>query len=464
MPYIWVLLAAISSGTLLCLALPLGEQSYLAWFMLTPLLIATKKKGFLVGFLGGLGAVFWCAFIATTGVFYRTKYFEGLPDWIYTVCGIFAVSLSLTFGIYAEQKKSEKPIWWTAALAVCAEALLLFEIPAHVALTQYRNWAMLFVTSIGGIWLVSFLIWSANLYLANDFRKRWPVSLMLCALGLLATLTQPFAKGTNLTTFVAAAQISDGLDKELVATHREGNNLHPAFVVWPEFAGMLFVRDGDTTKLKEISQDSSPLITSFRDADQPLPHNVASLFSTGRESARYEKRKLFGSESKMHAPGMHPVAVPLDGFSGQVGLNICYDSCFPSILRETANLPEVNIVALPTIDPDSIHYFMAAMHAAYTPFRAAENGVNIVRADGNYGSMIVNQRGAIVAEFKNDQGILTGKISNQRVWTLAGTLGDWFLYASLLTFFGYPIIIRMRSRSQGKEEASQPPNQNASDR
>ncbi len=447
LPYVGVLLAAIASGTLLCLSLPLGEQSYLAWVMLVPLLIATKKKGFFLGFLGGLGAVFWCAYLATTGVFYHHKYVDGLPDWVYTVCGIFAVSFSLTFGIYAEQKKADKPIWWIAALAVCAEAILLLEIPAHVALTQYRNWTMMLLTSVGGIWMVSFLVWLVNLYVAQDIKKRYPIATAICAMGFLIPLMNPFPRSADQSIVIGAAQITDGLEKELVDTHRSAAAKQTAFVVWPEFAGMLFVRGDDTAKLKEISRDSVPLITSFRDAAEPLPHNVASLFVHGVESPRYEKRKLFGSESKMHTAGSQPVAVPLSALSGRVGLNICYDSCFPYILRETAKLSDVKVVALPTIDPDSIHHFMAAMHAAYTPFRAAENGIAIVRADGNYGSMIVNERGTIVSEFGSQQGLLTGHVSGQKIWTLAGFLGDWFLYLSLISTLSYPVFVSIKKRN-----------------
>lgn len=43
--------AALFCGLLLVLALPLGEQFYLAWFMLVPLLVAVRGKGFLVGFV-----------------------------------------------------------------------------------------------------------------------------------------------------------------------------------------------------------------------------------------------------------------------------------------------------------------------------------------------------------------------------------------------------------------------------
>lgn len=442
-------LGALATGTLLLLALPLGEQSYFAWVMLIPLLLTTRERGFLYGFLGGLGAVFWCAWLATTGIFYPFKHADVPPAWTYTACGIFAASFSLFFGIYSDKDNHMRPMVWLACLAVVLEAALLFQIPAHLALTQYRNWTMMFVAGVGGIWLVSFLIWLANIYVSQDFKKRYWIGLAVAAASFLVTRFDPFTKLGGETFPVGVAQVTDGMDDELVAAHRQASKEHPVFVVWPEFSGILFVRRGDTQKLKDVSTESAPLVTSFRDEFEPLPHNVAALFAYGQEYGRYEKRKLFGAETKMHTPGTKSFAAALPRQTGKVALNICYDSCFPAIIRESANQPEVHVIALPTIDPDSKHYFMAAMHTAYTSFRAAENGIAIVRADGNFGSMIVNERGAIVAELKNQQGSKVGLITGRRVWTLAGAVGDWFLAVCLVVVF-YPslrwLVQRVKTR------------------
>jgi apolipoprotein N-acyltransferase len=435
-----VVLGALATGTMVWLALPLGEQSYLAWVMLIPLLLATKEKGLMLGFLGGLGSIFWCAFLATAGFIYQHKHWEPAAAWTYTACGIFAASFSLFFGIYAEKKNHERPILWLAAMAIVLEAALLFQIPAHLALTQYRNWTMMLVASVGSIWLVSFLIWAFNIYLSKNLKKHGWIGLVVMVASFGITRFDPFAKEAIDGFSVGVAQITDAMDKEQVAAHKAASLQKPIFVVWPEFAGMMFVMGEDTGKLKQLSKETAPIITSFRDTYQPLPHNIASLFANGEESKRYEKRKLFGSESKMHTPGKTSVAVPIPGQSFTVGLDICFDSCFPMIIRETASQPNAAFVALPTIDPDSLHYFMAGMHAAYTPFRCAENGIAMARADGNFGSMIVNERGAIVKELKNEQTSAVAKVSGKRVWTLAGTkIGDWFLYLCLGIAF-YPSV------------------------
>ncbi len=446
--YLLAVIGALATGTMLVLALPLGEQAWLAWFMLVPLLWTTQEKGFLVGFLGGLGAVFWCAWLSASGVFYHHKNFEPSNGWTYTACGLYAFSFAIFFAVWADRKNHEKPIWWLAALAVVLESVLLLEIPATLALTQYRNSVLVWLASVGGIWLTSFLVWYSNI-LATNFKKgTWKreyfLFLFFCVISIFHATPSKTLEGPSIT--VGVAQIADGLDKELLAAHQEASRAKADFVVWPEFSGMLFVRGDDTSKLKDASVGTSPLITSFRDLATPLPHNVAAMYSDGKESARYEKRKLFASESKMHTAGTKAVAVPLPQENDSVGLNICFDSCYPNIIRESAALPNVRVVALPTIDPDSPHYFVAAVHAAYTPFRCAENGVAIVRADGHFGSMIVNEQGQIVAELKDEQKSLTAVISGKRAWTVYRILGDWFWYLCIAGVVALPIRNFIKAR------------------
>jgi apolipoprotein N-acyltransferase len=448
-----VVLSALATGTMLVMALPLGEQAWLAWFMLVPLLWATKEKGFLVGFLGGLGAVFWCAWLSTTGVFYSFKNFEASAGWTYTACGLYAFSFAVFFAVWADKKNHEKPIWWLAALAVVLESVLLVEIPATLALTQYRASTAVGISSLAGIWLTSFLVWYSNILASRTKKGKWRheyfVFQFLCVSSLFHATPPNTLEGPAIT--VGVAQIADGLDKELLDAHRAASENKPSFVVWPEFSGMLFVRGEDTSKLKEASQITAPLITSFRDTASPLPHNVAALYANGNESERYEKRKLFASESKMHSPGSKAVAAPIPNSQVAVGLNICFDSCYPSIIRETAALPNVSVVALPTIDPDSTHYFVAAVHAAYTPFRCAENGVSMVRCDGHFASMIVNERGQIVAELKNEQKSMTGVISGKRVWTVYQVLGDWFWYLCIVGVVWLPARDYFRKGRRSEE-------------
>jgi len=430
-----LIIGSAVSGLMLAWALPLGEQAWLAWFALVPLIVVTRDRNIIVGVFGALGAVTVAALLASSGVLYLHRA-AGDSTVIYGACGKFALVVGVVMAANSDVGAWRRPAWFFAALATLVEASQLIDLPAHLALTQYRQLPLLQIASVGGIWAVSFLLWWSNFQIA-----RLPIKPMLGWIGCVAALSLFSQRiGVNaegpLQSF-AAIQVSDADEKNLTALHREASRGSPEFVVWPEFAGMPFVGASDSG-LRQLaaSVGMAPLITSIRDSFLPLPHNVAALFRNGKESARYAKRKLFGGEKSMHTPGDAAVAVPYD--NGTVGLCICFDSCFPESIRETARLPGVTVIALPTIDPPTANYFMAGMHAAYTPFRSAESGVAFVRSDGNAYSQIVDATGRIVAEQGPGDGVLSGRVAVGRRWTLYRVLGDWFLLVcGALVVVGY---------------------------
>ena len=425
------LLGAVAlTGVLLILALPLGERAYLAWIALVPLLRATHGRGFLVGFASALVAIFLGAWLASTGVFYAHKELEGEVGWIYSGMGLFGIPVAFTAGVWADKGSDGKPLWWFASLAVLLEACLLLELPAHLALTQYRQPVPLMLASAGGIWLVSFALWIANLWLARMpwSRLMWAVPL---AAGLSLALRGAWLPDHGVRRTFAALQ-TEAVDLEALAKmHLQASGRRAEVVVWPEFSALAIAARG-TAPLQELAQaeGSAPFVTTFRDDHRPLPHNAAALFSAEGESERYFKRKPFGAENKMHAAGTE--AVTADLAHGRVGLNICFDSCYPFVMRDTARLG-ADVLALPTIDPPSTHHFMAAMHNAFSPFRAAELGTPVVRADGYAYSSIVDSRGRFVAEAPPGEQVLIGTVHGSR-HTLYKLCGDWVLYASGLAF------------------------------
>lgn len=437
---IYLLAGALATGTLINLAMPLGEKGALILVALVPLLLVTKGKGAILGFLGGLGAIFWFAFLTTTGWFYQVKHLEPSAGWNYTASGLYAFVFGIFFGIWADGKNSNRPIWWLAAMAVALESVLLTQIPAHLGIALYRDRFAMLVSSVGGIWMASYLVWLINLLVIQS-KRTWRIPIASSSIIVLLVVgndSRPRVIAIPGTSAAAVAQFQDGNEDAMeLATRRL--NVRTQFVVWPEFGGIMFAPRGDTTKLKELSKSTPAIVTSFPDGHSPLPYNVASLTARGEESERYQKRKLFAGEKNMHTPGSVAVAVPLQSVFGNVGLNICFDSCYPSVIRETAALPGVKVIALPTIDPESKNHFVAAMHAAYTPFRSAENGVSVVRCDGRFASMFVNQYGSIETELKDGQQSAYGLLQPHRRWTPYQILGDWWLYLCWLVAIGYPL-------------------------
>ncbi len=441
--------AIILSAVLLVLALPLGEQAYLAWFALVPIIIASRGKGFLVGFASSLGSVLLAARISTSGLLYVHKNFSADSAWVYSGFGLFGFAIAIAIGVASERSNRTKPAWWFAAIATLLEACLLVELPAHLALSQYRFLPAMAIASVGGIWLVSFLVWLANFAIASLSGSKLAFAVVSAAcLGFLLKGVGFHATGQEHA--FATLQIHEAEDEKIQDMHGIASKSEPEMVVWPEFSALGMVMSNDTSWLRKISRETSPFVTTFRDDHQPLPHNVAGLFAAGVEVARYSKRRPFGGEKAMHAPGDIAVAASLGVL--KVGLNICFDSCYPAVIRDTARVGNVNVIALPTIDPDSTNDFVAAVHASFTPFRAAENGVAFVRADGNAFSQIVDPTGRIVAETDNGLKILASRSQCEPRWTLYRTAGDWTLWVlGVLTLAG-----AIPRRSKSDKESSEP--------
>jgi apolipoprotein N-acyltransferase len=442
---LWISLAALLSGALLVLCLPLGEQAYLAWFALVPLLVATRGRGFLVAFGAGLGSLLFAAWLSSSGALYQVH--DGVKNdaWLYTGFGIFGFSLSLTFGVWGEPIKLRPKPWWFAALATLLESVLLWKLPAHLALSQYRNALMVQAASIGGVWIVSFAIWLTNFAIAAAFDpevapKERPRRLLIALCFPLAAILfgRVWLPTEGSRETVAALQFSQCDEATMRTAQHRAAQAGASLAVWPEFGGLEMAPGGDTRLLRQMGDP--PFVTSFQDDLRPLPHNVAALFAAGEEKGSYAKRKLFGEESKMHTPGDRAAVVDA------IGLNICFDSCFPSVIRDTARLG-ARLVALPTIDPPSTNGFIAAVHASYTPFRAAESGVAIVRADGNAYSMIVDPHGRIVAEAPPGDRVMVSAVAVGSHWTIAKWLGDWWLW-TCGAFVVWPLAKRLFRRSR----------------
>ena len=207
-------------------------------------------------------------------------------------------------------------------------------------------------------------------------------------------------------------------------------------VVWPELSAP--AKGDDLEPVLDLARrpNMPPFVTTYEDGSKPKPFNVARIFSRDGASQPYKKRKPFAGEAQMHAAGSRAVAVTAGGHT--YGLNICFDSAFPKVMRETARLPGVEVILLPTLDPDTQYGIVQALHAAYTPFRAAELGIPIVRADTTAYSMAVDARGNALAECgPTEDTLLLAKVAPGKRWTFVTYAGDWFLgVCALLALIG----------------------------
>lgn len=426
----------------------------MAWFAFVPVLIGVKGTRFIVGFGSGLAIAGVSAFLILQ-VAHRQRLF-GESGWIITSLMTYGVILGITLGVYAEQKMSKMSAVWLACLAVSIESLSFLQIPTQFAVTQYRNLVALQIASFGGIFLVAWLIWWFNFWIAEDLKRlRWLMGLIAVCLGgnaLVGSLPQ-----SKEVLRVGLNQHDTSDEKGLVEGQKEAARQRAQLVVWPEFGGIAFQSGDDVSMLSDLAKETVPIITSYPEKNRSRggrPFNTARLFSESGISAPYDKRKLFGSESRMHSAGTEPVTVSLD--NRKIGLTICYDSCFPELIR--ASSKGADLIALPTIDPPSSGTFMAIQHAAFTPFRSAENGIAMVRVDGEQSSMVTDSWGRIVTELRAPSNFKVAEVPTGRRWTLFSMIGSLVLFLSVTGVLLFPVfkaIQKLQERDESEEDRLQ---------
>jgi apolipoprotein N-acyltransferase len=361
--------------------------------------------------------------------------------WNYAGFALFGLAVGLACAMAGRRTALDfRAVLQIASAAVLAEAALLLYLPANLALTQYRVGPMLDVAAWIGIWGVSWTLWLANAGMALGLCRAPRLSVLTIALVVIAAYGLPTrpsparsAPPGMSSLRVAAVQgwhpTLAHYRTQLQAAGRAGVDL----VVWPELSAPA----GDLAALAR-EPGVPAFITTGHDAQIPLPHNAATLYSAQGPSAPYHKRRPFGAEPIK--PGSAPLVVALGEL--RVGLNICFDSCFPLVIRDTARLG-CDLIALPTLDPRGPHATIQALHAAYTPFRAAENGVPILRAEETAFSLVTDASGRIVAELGVGEGLLVANIvpGQHPTWQLR--IGDgWLLVAAVLWLGTY--VVRRR--------------------
>lgn len=416
-----VLGGALLSGVLLYLAMPPISWAPLAWVMFLPLFWAVRGRGFALGFLGGMVSCLVAAVLGALGLFLPLAVADEGSGWVFAGYAIFGTVTGAVSGLLGEKETRGWPFYMFASLAVLFEAAWLAYLPVHVALSQAYALPWLFLTSGTGVWGVSFCLWAVPVWLVTEPRARPAIVAALCLGASLVPARLPDS-GTKVGLVQTQSQVLTELAKLQASLSKEAT-----LTIWPELAGIDACPRGDTSKLEQFARrNNTAIVTSYNDQHDSKPHNVcAAFFPTGR-SETYFKRKLFAAERALHTPGDRAVAVR--GQGTVFGLNVCFDSCFSSIIRETASLDSVRFIALPTLDPPTRFGVAQAIHAAYSPFRSAENGIAILRADTTAYSSVTDGLGRSrvlgVGEL-----VATVRVDLRRQWTLYQVLGDWFLLA-----------------------------------
>jgi apolipoprotein N-acyltransferase len=414
---------------------------------------ASPKRAFGLGILGGacyfLLSLYWLDVAMTT--------FGHMPRYMsFPVLFLLVGFLSLFWGVafwaaVRVRKHCGLGFWITLpCLWVALEFLrnyVLTGFPwASLGHTQARTLWLAQLASLGGVYLVAFVVVLSNTVLESLWswwRQKAPLpryGLIIWAglLGLATIYSAVRLSGSPApedAKKIRAAVVQGNLDEKvnmrgwagqafvfvrMLAETKKAEAQGAELVVWPEgtLPGSIhpkiesFERSAARAELPRKAELIIGGVTrGLKDKKTVLTN---SAFLTGpdlRIHARYDKRHLvpFGEyvplESILPYEWFVPAGVaffspgpdhrPVEASAGKLGLLICYEAIFPEIARETANHGAQLLV---NITNDSWYGFSSApyQHLAIARMRAIETGRYLLRAANTGVSAVIDPRGRVL--------------------------------------------------------------------
>ncbi len=465
-----LLLAALSGG-LLVLAFPPYNLWPLAWVALLPMLVSQfwlmpRRLSSLASAtsMGLWGLGYFGPIFRGTGT-----YMEWLP------LAIFTIALLGDLGVRAFHERTGYRyfVWQGVSSWVGIEMIRGF-VPiaatwGFIAYTQHTQPWLIQPVSIFGIYgmsalivLVNFVLGQGLLHLlrqslqspapASLLVRRWLWAGGLVLLGwvglsfwlyrpeggtLRVAAIQP-ATSTILALNRGEAALAEAtfarMKEQTLEAARQGAKL----IVWPEGAFTFDPRAEDRLGLQALAKESGAhLVVGYVVViGERLFRNEATVISpTGEFLGVYGKDHpvLFGGETSP-TRGTYPVyETPL----GRLATIICYDLDFTDTARKMAR-QGAQVVAVPSQDWPAI----ADKHYTHLVFRAVENRLSMVKADGGYDSAITDPWGRVLERASFPQGgeaTLVADVPLGSSSTPAVRLGDWVGWLGLAGLVGFAL-------------------------
>jgi len=393
------------------------------------------------------------------------------------------------------------PFAWTGFEWLRGEVIIGFpwgDLP--MALWRLRPaLALAPIVGVGGVRLLMASICVAGVYLSLPPKKRSEtrqvLALPLIALALFFVLPTLIDSNSKVLGEGSAAIIQGnipqsekwlpGMRQETLKRYRELSveaaiSMPPDFLLWPETAmpsniptgskGRRFV-EGLARATRSAIVFGAPANVYKDGGIKESRNSVYSVTKEGEFLSRFDKVRLvpFGeyvpferylpfvkkmsSAAGNFRPGEGFFSLPLADARGgwRVGPLICFESLFPAFSTEQAR-GGANILTVVTNDSWFGDSSAPSRHLAYSAWRAAENGLWLLRAANTGISAIFNERGELLeATSLNETTFLRGAVEYRASdGLLQGTLRPWLELASLLlailALFG---ILRLRRAGRG---------------
>lgn len=472
---------ALPCGGVVALAFPAADAWWLGWVGLVPLVL-------LLGRAGSYGEAAWRSSLAAVGFFLVALQWL-LPNigMLALVVGVVVAALWVPFGL-ATYGLLREPSGARVALAVVVlpsvwvsvEALRSWEglggAWGLVGLTQWQVRPVLAVASLGGVWLLSFVLVAVNVGLAAVFLPGAGRAARLLGGGLAVVLAalaigygllrpEPVVTGSVRVVGVQPGVVYGG-DERLAAhldlTHRAAG-LGQDMVVWGQ-SSVPFDPASRPDVLGRLRQaaaiaGSDVLVNVDARAADGRIRKTTQQYGPGGLVGTYEKRRLvpFGEYVPMRqllgkvlqgtaiaeedrAPGREPVVLRVGGT--KVGPLISYESIFPDLRRELVRLHADVTVVQGSLT--SFHgTWVQPQQASAEAVRAVESGRSAVLVELNGTSAAFDARGRQLAWMPPDErGIFVVDVPLYEEITPYVRWGDWVpRTAGAITVIGIVVVV-----------------------
>ena len=514
---------SIVSGILLYLSFPPFDLGYLAWVAFVPVIVAQ----FIFANTDWQGKLFQALAWATLmGIIlletFTLGYLRGDPVGFLPLVGVLIVGgIIFLLGIPNGTAGLHRRTGYRFFLLFPAVGWVGFEYLRHKAqlghlwgmlyISQHNNLPLIQLASLGGVWLVSFIVVLANYALGLAVisgilswrqgkgggwgESKGPNVRMLLAIAVAIVLIaygvgfallgrQPVTEGSLLR--VAAVQIGGDLGDfpefygrwwrrdwpgmakavldDLEPLTREAAAQGAKLVVWPEASLWLDPQDHPETRarLVRLAQETGIYLVS---AHFILPEEGNLGWWLGFVPGMRNEATVISPDGEfLGVYGQdHPIPFTGEAFVtertyptyqtpfGTLATIICYDNAFTDTTRKLVR-KGAQVVAHTTHDFQP----MVVIDPLHDVFRAVENRVSIVKADWRYGSAIIDPYGRVLAASPTDRRAKMVLMADVPVPSSSGTLytrtGDWFgvlCFLGMIAFIGYDFS---RKRPGGSQE------------
>lgn len=435
----------------------------LAWISFIPLLFALKNASLKYAIF--LGFIF--------GAFFSVFTFYGMIpyDFPIYILVIFYFSLFTSiFGLGFSYIEKNLDFYWLKIFTIPAlwtfceflKSLGSWSFPTNLGLTQSRFISLIQISSITGIYGISFFIILVNYSLFNIFpRKNKSHNPLIPSIFVVVLISIIICRGPKIepkinndlpiNVSIIQGSIPAWLYKIEKWEEKYGNIVKLTYfklteqaiknktnlVVWPETAIPRWIMDVPLARnrLFELAKEGNCFLLIGAPSLNKEGKEFNSVFiisPEGKIIGQYDKQQLVPFGEEYFTPGKEGNVIKAG--DAILGINICFESIYPSISRKFVQ-NGANLLIICTNDGGFKKTLLVNLHAAYAIFRAVENRTYVIRAAQSGISLIVDPFGRVVNESKIfEQIILTGSVDIKKTETFYSKYGDVFSYLCLLIF------------------------------